>query len=86
MNRFTMYLVNHTPLPKLIICQASPTFLDGEASRARKNPLVTLFETDTAIAFCDGSQFRDLDAEFEGAAVAVSCIGLELLSGIWFCH
>ena len=65
--------------PKLIIFQASLPLLNSEASRAWKDPIVAFPETDTAVTFCDRSEFRDLDAEFKGAAVAVALIDLEVL-------
>lgn len=76
-----MYLMNHRTLPKLIFFQDSFTFLDDDASSARKDPLVPLLETNAAVAFCDRSEFRDLDAEFKGSAVTVSFIILEPFRG-----
>jgi hypothetical protein len=78
--------MKHRTFSKLIVFQASITFLDGKASSARKDPLVAFLETDAAVAFCDRSEFWDLDAEFEGTAVAVALVPLELWSGVWFRH
>ncbi len=78
--------MKHRTFSKLIIFQASIAFLDGKASSARIDPLVAFLETDAAVAFCDRNEFWDLDDEFEGTAVAVALVRLELWSGIWFRH
>jgi len=78
--------MKHRTFSKLIIFQATITFLDSKTSSARKDPLVAFPETDAAVAFCDRSQFRDLDAEFEGTAVAVPLVGFEIWSGVCFRH
>jgi hypothetical protein len=78
--------MKHRTFSKLIVFQASITFLDGKASSARIDPLVAFLETDTAVAFCDRSEFWNVDAEFEGTAVAVALVCLELWIGVWFRH
>lgn len=75
---YRTYLVKHGTLPKLIIFQAAVPFLNGEASSARKDPLVAFLGTDAAVAFHDRSELWDVDAELEGTAVAVALVGLEL--------
>jgi len=80
--RKTEYLVNHFTFSKLIVFQASFALGDGKASSAGKDPFVAFLETDAAVAFCDRSELCDHDAEFEGAAVAVARVRLE----IWFRH
>jgi len=76
------YLVNHFTFSKLIVFQASFALGDGKASSIREDPFVAFLETDAAVAFCDRSELWDRDAEFEGAAVAIARVRLE----IWFLH
>jgi hypothetical protein len=73
-------------IAKLIIFQAFFSFFDSEASSVRKYPLAAFLETDAAVTFCDRSEFWDLEAELEVAAVAVALVGLKFSSGIRFRH
>lgn len=78
--------MKHRMLSKFIFFQASISFLDSETSSARKDPLISFLKTDAAVAFCDRSEFWDIDTEFEGTTVAVAFVCLELYSRVWFCH
>jgi hypothetical protein len=79
--------MKHRTISKLIISQTSIiAFLDSKASSARKDPFIAFPETDAAVTFCDRSEFWNLDAEFEGAAVAVAFVGFELCGGVLSCH
>ena len=72
------YLMNGNPLAELIILQSPLASLNSETAFARKDPLVSFLKADAAVAFCYFFQFRNFDGEFEGAAVTVSVVGLEL--------
>ena len=65
---------------KLVLLQCSFTFRDGYAAGAGREPFVAFLEADAAVALVDGGEFGEPDGEFEGAAVAVSVVGLELWS------
>jgi len=76
--------MRHSLRSKLILLQRSLAFRDSEATRTRKDPFVAFLEADAAVTFHDAGQFRKLDGEFEGAAVAVPFVGLEV--GGWLGH
>lgn len=68
----------HRHRPKLIIPQCPLAFIDHKATLAREDPLVAFLEADTAVALGGRCYLRHGDVEFEGAAVAVAMVGLEI--------
>lgn len=78
-------------LPKEIILQDAVALFNGEVVGLGIDPLITLLQTDAAVAIRHHCDFGYLDAVFEGPAVAVALVCLELLlggggGGCWFCH
>ena len=74
--------------PKLVLLQCSFAFGDGDAAGAGGKPSVAFLEADTAVAFVDCGELGEFGGEFEGTAVAVAVVGLELWSwsGTWLRH
>jgi hypothetical protein len=71
------YLVLKFLGPELIVAQRPFAFLDCEAACAWKYPLIALPRTNTAVTAHECGYLWDLDAEFEGSAVAVAIVGFE---------
>jgi len=80
------YFMSHRMLSKMIVFQCSLSLLNGQGVSSWKDPLVAFLEADAAVTFCYCGEFWELDAEFEGPAVAVAVVGFELWGGSWGCH
>jgi hypothetical protein len=78
--------MKHRTFSKLIIFQAFIIFLDSKTSDPRENPFVASLETDITVAFCDRSEFWDLDVKFEGTAVAIAFVCPKFWGMIWIRH
>lgn len=63
---------------KAILLQRPLTFRDGEAAGAREKPSVAFSEADAAVARVGACEFGELGGVFEGSAVAVAVVRLEL--------
>lgn len=69
--------MRHLLRPKTILLQRPFAFGDGEAAGAGEEPSVAFSEADAAVARTDAGDFREFDAVFKGATVAVAMVGLQ---------